>query len=83
MDALKPRGQSIVKLAKALGLIADESKVEISVNKVDYKTENLKVTIEGWNIDYDSVSKIMDQHGVSIRGINEINVAKDCFKVKG
>ncbi len=83
LDALKPRELSIVKLAKALGLVADKSKVEIIVNKVDSKTENLKVTIKGWNIDYASVSKIMDQHGVSIRGIDEINVAKDHFKTKG
>jgi len=41
------------------------------------KTETLKVTIRGANIDYESVSKIMDQYGVSIRGIDEINVAKE------
>jgi hypothetical protein len=83
LDAFKPRELSIVKLAQALGLVDNKSKVEITVNEVDSKTEKLKVTIEGSNIDYASVSKIMDQHGVSIRGIDEINVAKDDFTVKG
>jgi hypothetical protein len=83
LDALKPRELSIVKLAQALGLVDDKSKVEIVVNKVDSKTESLKVTINGWNIDYASVSKVMDQHGVSIRGIDEIDVAKDRFTMKG
>ncbi len=77
MDVLKPRELSIVELAKALGSVDAEGQVEIIVSEVDSKTETLKVTIRGLNIDYESVSKIMDQYGVSIRGIDEINVAKE------
>ena len=77
MDVLKPRELSIVELAKALGSVDAEGQVEIIVSEVDSKTETLKVTIRGLNIDYESVSKIMDQYGVSIRGIDEINVARE------
>jgi hypothetical protein len=77
MDALKPRELSIVDLAKALGSVDQKGEVEIIVSEVDSKTETLKVTIRGSNIDYNLVSKIMDQYGVSIRGIDEINVAQE------
>ena len=77
MDVLKPRELSIVELAKALGAVDVEGEVEIIVSEVDSKTETLKVTIRGANIDYVLVSTIMDQYGVSIRGIDEINVAKE------
>ena len=77
MDALKPRELSIVDLAKALGSVDQKGEVEIIVSEVDSKTETLKVTIRGSNIDYSLVSKIMDQYGVSVRGIDEINVAKE------
>ena len=77
MDALKPRELSIVDLAKALGSVDKKGDVEIIVSEVDSKTETLKVTIRGANINYESVSKIMDQYGVSIRGIDEINVARE------
>jgi hypothetical protein len=77
MDVLKPRELSIVELAKALGAVDAEGEVEIIVSEVDSKTETLKVTIRGANIDYESVSKIMDRYGVSIRGIDEINVARE------
>jgi hypothetical protein len=77
MDALKPRELSIVELAKALGAVDEKGEIEIIVSEVDAKTETLKVTIKGSNIDYKSVSKIMDQYGVSVRGIDEINVARE------
>jgi len=77
MDALKPRELSIVELAKALGSVDEKAEIEIVVSEVDAKTETLKVTIKGWNIDYKSVSKIMDQYGVSVRGIDEINVSRE------
>ena len=77
MDVLKPRELSIVELAKALGAVDEKGEVEIIVSEVDSKTETLKVTIRGANINYMLVSKIMDQYGVSIRGIDEINVARE------
>ena len=77
MDVLKPRELSIVELAKALGAVDVEGDVEIIVSEVDSKTETLKVTIRGANIDYEAVSKIMDQYGVSVRGIDAINVARE------
>jgi len=77
MDALKPRELSIVELAKALGSVDEKAEIEIVVSEVDAKTETLKVTIKGSNIDYKSVSKIMDQYGVSVRGIDEINVNRE------
>ena len=77
MDVLKPRELSIVELAKALGSVNETGEVEIIVSEVDSKTETLKVTIKGSNINYELVSKIMDQYSVSIRGIDEINVARE------
>ena len=77
LDALKPRELSIVDLAKALGSVDEKGEVEIIVSEVDAKTETLKVTIQGLNIDYVAVSRIMDQYGVSVRGIDEIRVAKE------
>ena len=77
LDALKPRELSIVELAKALGAVDEKSEVEIIVSEVDAKTETIKVTIKGVNIDYKAVSKIMDQYGVSVRGIDEINTTRE------
>jgi hypothetical protein len=77
MDVLKPRELSLVELAKALGVVDVKGEVEIIVSEVDSRTETLKVTIRGANIDYEAVLKIMDQYGVSVRGIDGIDVARE------
>lgn len=76
LDALKPRESSIIELTKALGSLDGVGEVDIIVSEVDARTETLKVTIKGPKINYDSVSKVMDKYGVSIRGVDEISVNK-------
>jgi uncharacterized protein len=77
IDALKPREVSIVELGKALGMVDEKAEVEIVIREVDSRTETIKVTIRGSNIDYKLVSEIMDKNGVSIRGIDEINTSRE------
>jgi len=49
---------------------------DIVVVDVDVKTETVKITIRGPNVDYATISKIMEEQAISIKGIDEINVAK-------
>ena len=76
LDALKPRETSIIELAKALGTVGGVEDVDIIVSEVDSKTETIKLTVKGPQIDYDAVTETMLKYGVSIRGVDEINVAK-------
>ena len=74
-DALKPRETSIVELAKAVGCAGGVEGVDIIVSEVDSKTETIKLTIKGSQIDHDAVTKVMTKYGISIRGVDEISVA--------
>jgi hypothetical protein len=76
LDALKPRELSLVDLSKAVCSSDGVEGADIIVSEVDSKTETIKITLKGPKINYDSISKIMDRHGVSIRGIDEISVAR-------
>ncbi len=76
MDALKPRETSIIELAKAMGAVGGVEEVDIVVSEVDHRTETIKLTIKGPQIEYDAVSKVMEKYGVSIRGVDEISVSK-------
>ena len=75
-DALKPRDTSIIELAKAVGYAGGVEGVDIIVSEVDSKTETIKLTIKGPQIDHNAVTKVMTKYGVSIRGVDEISVAK-------
>ena len=76
LDALKPRELSIIELSKAVGSVYGIEEVDIIVSEVDSKTETIKVTVRGSQIDYNAVSKVMERYGVSVRGVDEISVAR-------
>jgi len=76
LDLLKPRELTLVDLSKALGSVDGVDEVNIVVIEVDSKTETIKVTIKGPQIDYDAIWKVMEKHGVSIKGVDEISVGK-------
>ncbi len=75
-DALKPRETSIVDLSQALCSVEGVDECDIVVVDVDVMTETVKLTIRGPNVDYEAISKIMEEQAVSIKGVDEINVAK-------
>ncbi len=76
LDILKPRELSIIELSKALCSIKGIDHVEVIVSEVDSKTETIKVTIKGSQIEYESVSKVIEKYGVSLKGIDEISTVK-------
>ncbi len=76
LDVLKPRELSIITLSTAVGSVGGVDGVDMIVSEVDSRTETIKVTVKGPQINYDAVSEVMEKHGVSVRGVDEITVAK-------
>ena len=76
LDSLKSRELSIVDLSKALGSVNGVSEVDIVVVEVDSNTETMKITMKGPQINFNQIQKVMEKHGVSIKGVDEICVAK-------
>jgi len=76
IDALTPRDTSVLDLAKALCDISGIHEVDLTVVEVDAKTETVKLTLHGNNVDYDNIAKVISDHSSTIRSIDEINVSK-------
>lgn len=76
IDSLKPRETTILDLSTALCEVEGVDEVDIMVTEVDVKTETIKLTIKGKNIDYDGITKIMQENSAVIRSVDEINVGK-------
>lgn len=74
VDSLKPRETSIIDLSRVICSVNGVEEVDITVTEVDVKTETIRLTIRGPNISFEDLSKIMSDHGVTIRSIDEINV---------
>ncbi len=76
IDAQKPREISIVDLAEAVAEAPGVAKVDINVTEVDARTETLKIHIEGFDIDVEEVSDILEEHSTVIRSIDAVSAEK-------
>lgn len=76
IEALKPRESSLVELSKAVCSVNGVEECEFVVTDVDAKTETIKLTVKGNDIEYDGMSKVLQEQGISIKGVDEISVSK-------
>ncbi|KPL20929.1 MAG: hypothetical protein AMJ93_10845 [Anaerolineae bacterium SM23_84] len=72
LDVLKPHNPSIIQLAGELSELSGVEAVNISIYEVDQRVENAKVTLEGTNLDYDDVLKIIGENGGAVHSIDEV-----------
>jgi len=76
IDALKPREASIIDLSQTICSVEGVEQCDIVVTEVDVRTETVRLTIQGPNISFDQVTKVLEGNGVAIRGVDEISVTK-------
>ena len=76
LDSLKPRETSIIDLSKAICKVEGVEEVDITVTEVDARTETIKLTVRGTNVNYEKLSETLNHYGATIRSIDEINVGK-------
>ncbi|MFX0050040.1 MAG: DUF211 domain-containing protein [Candidatus Hermodarchaeota archaeon] len=72
LDVLKLHDPSIVSFATALEQVKGVSAVNCTLVEIDAKTENLKVVLEGTNMDYDLISKAINELHGSIHSIDQV-----------
>jgi hypothetical protein len=73
LDVLKPHKPSIIEVAERLGNLDGISGVNISLEEVDAETDSIKITIEGININYDTVKKVISECGAVIHSIDGVS----------
>ncbi len=76
VDSLKAREISIIDLSNVICSVNGVEEVDITVTEVDVRTETIRLTIRGSNIDFGGLSKTMSEHGVTVRSIDEVNVSR-------
>jgi hypothetical protein len=76
IEAVKPRDTSSLELTQALCSVQWVEECELVVTDVDARTETVRLTIKGPDIDYPELKKAMDENSLAIKGLDEVNVAK-------
>ncbi len=72
LDVLKPHKPSIVEVALKLSRLEGVNGVNCVLNEIDQETENLKIIIEGPNINFDDVSGTLADLGAVIHSIDNV-----------
>jgi hypothetical protein len=76
LDVLKPHEPTNVEVASAIGDIRDVDGVNLSLYEVDQQTENVKITVEGIDVDYDLVLQTIENLGGVVHSVDEIIAGK-------
>ena len=73
LDVLKPiKGSTIVDLAGKLTELEGIDGVNISVTDMDVETMGLMVIVEGPNVNFEEVKKVLEEDGCAIHSIDEV-----------
>jgi hypothetical protein len=75
LDVLKPHEPTIMELAQHLTNLKGIEFVDINVVGVDRKVESARLTIDGSNINYERVSKVINDNGCSIKSIDRASAS--------
>jgi hypothetical protein len=72
LDVLKPHQPSVLELAKSIAALKHVTGVNLSLIEVDTQTESIKITVEGVNIDFDELQRVIEDMGAVIHSIDEV-----------
>ena len=74
LDVLKPHLPNALDFSLAIAAIAEDYRVDVVVLEVDEKTETLKVSIEGEQLDFERITDMIKENGASLHSIDEVSV---------
>jgi len=77
LDVLKPHQPNALEFARTIAGLGEGYRVDIHVIEVDDKTETLRVAIEGDRLDFELISKAINENGASLHSIDEVSVVGD------
>lgn len=72
LDVLKPLDPSIVELVQFLADLEGVDGVNISIYEIDRRVENAKITVEGHDLRYEEIDRIIEENGGSVHSIDEV-----------
>ena len=72
LDVLKPHSPRMTDLALMITRYERVSGLNISLKEVDQNTESITITIEGDDLNYDSIKEILAQAGAVIHSIDQV-----------
>lgn len=72
LDVLKPHEPSILEFAERVAEADGVEGTNAILVEIDEEVQNIKITVEGEDIDYDVLKDVIEELGGSVHSIDEI-----------
>jgi len=76
LDVLKPMDPNIIDLSRVLSELGGVDAVNISIYEIDRKVENAKITVEGSDLNYEVIQRVIEDEGGTVHSIDEAVAGK-------
>ena len=76
LDILKPNEPNIPSFAKFLSQLSGVDGVNITLMEIDKETENVKITMQGDDLNFQEISDAIEEYGGSIHSVDEVVAGK-------
>jgi len=76
LDVLKPMDPNIIDLSRVLSELDGVDAVNISIYEIDRKVENAKITVEGSDLNYEVIQRVIEDEGGTVHSIDEAVAGK-------
>jgi uncharacterized protein len=76
LDVLKPHQPTMLTLADRLGDLEGVVGVDLTLLEIDSKVENIKVTLEGDDVDFQAVAEVIQDAGGSVHSIDKVSTGR-------
>ncbi len=80
LDVLKPHKPDIVEYAEKLSEIKHVSGVSIFLDEVDQETENIKVILEGFNLNFRIIRKTIEEMAGSVHSVDAVYAGEEIIE---
>lgn len=76
LDVLKPHNPSILDLSGKLSRLKGIDGVNIITIEIDKEVENVKIVLEGSDINFNKVKKVLEDSGGAVHSVDEVAAGK-------
>ncbi len=80
LDIMKPHEPSVITYSSELADLECIAGVNSSMVEIDHEVENIKVTLEGDDIKYDTVEDVIERLGGSVHSVDKVLCGKAIVK---